>query len=179
VTPTAAVTSDEVDFADWNGPVTPADVFGDVRIRATAFEPGTAVFIGVAAKSDVDRYLAGVSYAVVTEWDPFETSPRAGAGGSPSTPPDQVDIWTARTSGVGPQTLTWRPSSTDWVAVVMNQSGRPGVAVTADAGASVPYLVWFAVGFFIAGGLLLVGVLALIIVPIRRASRRDAASATA
>jgi hypothetical protein len=179
VTPTAAVTSDEVDFADWNGPVTPADVFGDVRIRATAFEPGTAVFIGVAAKSDVDRYLAGVSYAVVTEWDPFETSPRAGAGGSPSTPPDQADIWTARTSGVGPQTLTWRPSSTDWVAVVMNQSGRPGVAVTADAGASVPYLVWFAVGFFIAGGLLLVGALALIIVPIRRASRRDAASATA
>src|SRR4051812_7420090 len=110
VTPTAALTSDEVDFANWDGRVTPGDVFGDVRIRATAITASTPVFIGVAAKSDVDHYLAGVNHEVVTEWAPLKTSLRASGGGSVTRPPADSDIWTAKTSGTGTQTLTWRPT---------------------------------------------------------------------
>jgi hypothetical protein len=170
-TPSFAVTSDSIDFGDWNGPVTPSDVLGTVRIRATAINPATPIFIGVGPKAAVDRYLAGVPHAVVTDWSPFKIDSAIPGVTGPRTPPGALRIWTAQTSGTGTQTLAWKPSSGTWVTVVMNANGRTGVAVTADAGATVPDLKWVAVGLFIAGGLVLAGALLLIVIPIRRASR--------
>src|SRR4051812_25184354 len=171
VTPTFAVTSDSIDFGDWNGPVTPSDVLGTVRVRATAINPATPIFIGVGPKAAVDRYLAGVRHAVVTDWSPFKIKPAAGGVTAPRTPPGAADVWTARSSGTGTQTLAWKPSSGTWLTVVMNANGHAGVVVTADAGATVPDLKWVAVGLFVAGGLALAGALLLIVIPIRRASR--------
>jgi hypothetical protein len=80
-------------------------------------------------------------------------------------------IWTARAVGLGRQTLTWHPTGGAWAVVVMNPSGRPGVSVIADVGATIPDLKWFAVGLFVAGGVLLCVAVPLIAVPIARAGR--------
>jgi len=177
VTPTFAVTSDAIDFGDWNGPVTPSDILGTVRIRATAIDPTVPVFIGVAPKAAVDRYLARVPHAVVTDWAPVATKQHL-AGGAPAVAPTQARFWTAQASGLGTQTLQWRPTSGNWVAVVMNVSGTSRVAVGADAGATVPDLAWLAVGLFIGGGLLLALALVLFVVPIVRAGRAPAVGPT-
>ena len=163
-----AITSDRIDLGTgWS----PSDVLGTVRIRATATDPTSGVFVGVAPRAAADRYLAGVSHAVVTDWTNGDTRYRQEAGGAPSTPPVAAHIWTASASGAGTQTLTWKPTAGDWVIVVMNPAGRAGVSVTADAGATVPDLGWFAAGLFVAGFLLLVASVALVAVPVVRASR--------
>jgi hypothetical protein len=171
VTSSVAVTSEDIDF-EWGGPMTPADVLGDVRVRATAIDPARAVFIGVAPKASVDAYLAGASHAVVTSWWPFRTSERSGVAAAAPGAPTAARIWTEQVSGVGTQTLTWRPHSGTWVLVVMNANGRPGVSVSADVGITAPDLKWVAVGLFIAGGLLLGVSVLLIAIPVARASRR-------
>jgi hypothetical protein len=173
VTPTSAITSDAIDFA-WNGPVSPSDVLGTVRIRATSLDPTVPVFIGVGPKAAVDRYLAGVPHAVVTDWAPVVTKQQLGAGRSPAVAPTQARFWTAQASGLGTQSLRWRPTSGDWRAVVMNASGTARLAVGAEAGATVPDLAWLAVGLFIGGGLLLAVALVLVVVPIVRSGRSPA-----
>jgi hypothetical protein len=163
-----AVSSDAIDLGTgW----TPSDLLGNVRIRATATDPRAAVFVGVGPRSAVDRYLAGVSHDVVTDWTSGDTQYRQEAGGAPRTSPARAGIWTASTAGRGTQALTWKPTAGNWVIVVMNPSGRAGVSVTADAGATVPDLGWFAVGLFAAGFVLLVVSVTLVAVPVVRASR--------
>jgi hypothetical protein len=170
-TPGHAITSDQIDFwtaTDW---ATPADVVGTIRIRATATNPAAAVFIGVAPKAAVDSYLTGVNRQVVTGWSPFETQYRGETGAAPKTAPIDARIWTAQVSGPGTQTLTWRPTGGTWTIVVMHPNGSAGLSVTADMGATIPDLAWFAVGLFVVGGLLLGAAVALIAVPVARASR--------
>jgi hypothetical protein len=62
----------------------------------------------------------------------------------------------------------WDPKGGKWTVVVMNASGRPGLAVQADLGAKVPHLQWFAVGFLIVGALFLGGGVLLLVLAIRR-----------
>ena len=166
-----AVTSERIDLgtgADW---ATVADILGTVRVRATATNTGTPVFIGIAPQSAVDSYLAGVSHTEVTDWADGHSASRDTSGGAPRTAPVAAGFWAARAVGFGRQTLTWRPTGGAWAVVVMNPSGRPGVSVIADVGATVPDLKWFAVGLFVAGGVLLCIAVPLIAVPIARAGR--------
>ena len=53
----------------------------------------------------------------------------------------------------------------------MNPDGAAGMSVTADAGATVPDLAWLAVILFAIGGVLLLAAVALVVVPVVRASR--------
>ena len=166
-----AVTSDQIDFwtaTDW---ITPADVLGTIRIRATETNPAAAVFIGVAPTAAVDSYLAGVSRQVVTGWSPFSSDYRQEAGAVPKTAPADARIWTTQVSGPGTQTLTWRPAGGSWTIVMMNQNGSAGLSVTADIGATIPDLAWFAVALFAVGVLLLGAAVLLVAVPTARASR--------
>ena len=166
-----AITSDQIDFwtaTDW---VTPADVLGTIRIRATATNPAAAVFIGVAPTAAVDSYLTGINRQVVTGWSPFSTYYRNEAGAAPKTAPIDARIWTAQVSGPGTQTLTWRPAGGAWTIVVMHPNGSAGLSVTADMGATIPDLAWFAAALFAAGVLLLGAAVPLIAVPVARASR--------
>jgi hypothetical protein len=166
-----ALTSERIDLgtgADW---ATVSDILGTVRIRATASNAATPVFIGIAPQSAVDSYLSGVSHTEVTDWADGHTAVREQGGGAPHTAPVASPIWTARAVGLGRQTLTWHPSGGAWSVVVMNPSGRPGVSVIADVGATIPDLKWFAVGLFVAGGLLLCIAVPLIAVPVARAGR--------
>ena len=166
-----AVTSGGIDLGRSTDLVTPGDVLGTVRIRASAVERGREVFIGVAPQSAVNTYLAGVDHLVITNWPAGHTRNAVSAGAVPPSAPAHAGIWTAQTSGSGRQTLTWRPTGGHWVVVVMNADRSPGVAFTADVGARVPDLRWIAVGLFVSGGVLLAAAVALIAIPVVRASR--------
>ncbi len=170
-TPAYAITSGGIDLGTGTDWVTPADIFGKVRIRATAINPTAGVFIGVGSKTAVDSYLAGVGHEVVTNWANGDTRYEPGRPGGPQTAPGDAAIWTAQASGQGTQTLSWRPESGQWEVVVMNPDGAAGVSVIADVGATVPDLAWIAVILFAIGAVLLLAAVALVVVPVIRASR--------
>ena len=113
---TYAIVSESADV-DFGGSESAARaILGDVRIRS---ESDRDVFVGIARDIDVDGYLNGVEYSVVTNIgeDP-EYSHRAGA--APTSPPGSQDFWVASTSGSGEQTLEWKPEDGSWSAIVMN-----------------------------------------------------------
>jgi hypothetical protein len=141
---------------------------GAVRIRVTAAGPGMPVFVAIGSAADVSRYLAGVSYTSVTAFGDHDVTWHRG-GAVPALPSTALD-WAAQASGPGTQTLAWTVRSGDWMVVVMNPDGSPGVTVRADTGISSPVLP------ALAGGLLAAGVTAgligaaLILVPVRLAA---------
>jgi hypothetical protein len=167
-----AITSDEIDLGSGTSSVTPADLLGTVRIRATATNPASAIFIGVAPKASADQYLNGVSRDIVNDWTDGAVGRSGQAGAAPRTSPIVAPIWTVKSFGRGTQTLTWKPEGGTWTVVVMNANAAAGVSFSADIGASIPDLGWIAVGLLVGGGLLLVGAVLLIVIPVVRASRR-------
>jgi hypothetical protein len=146
-----------------------------VRIRATPTSSTGPLFIGIGPSGDVDRYLAGVNHTVVTEF--FGDKTELVAGGQPASPPGTQSFWAASVTGSGPQTLVWDPADGSWTVVVMNADGRPGINLGADLGARFPALPWIALGFLIAGIILIAGGVLLIVGAIRgrRASRMSGA----
>jgi hypothetical protein len=143
---------------------------GGVRIRATATSPGTPVFVAIAPAADVSRYLAGVSYTSVTALGDHDVTQHL--GNAVPAPPSTALDWAAQARGAGTQTLRWTVRSGDWMVLVMNADGSPGVTVRADAGVSSPVLP------ALAGELLVVGALAgltgaaLVLIPARLAAGR-------
>ena len=170
-TSTYAVSSDGVDLGGSTGLVTPGDVLGTVRIRATGTDPTRAVFVGIAPQAKATSYLAGVGHLVVTDWSADNTRVVSGQGRVQSGPPGATRIWAASAAGRGTQSLTWRPGTGNWVIIVMNADGGRGVSVTADAGATVPDLGWIAGGLLAVGAILLASSIVLIAVPVTRAGR--------
>ena len=89
------------------------DWLGDVRIRGESANPARPLFIGIARKGDVDRYLAGVAHSEVVDVNanPFGTndrpSYRAQAGGKPAVPPGREKFWVAKVAGRGSLSLAW------------------------------------------------------------------------
>jgi hypothetical protein len=147
----------------------------EVRIRVTSVSPGPPLFVGIGPSTDVDRYLAGVSHSVITEFWGEETE--AVEGGTPASAPGTQDFWVASATGSGPQTVEWDPADGSWTVVVMNADGRPRIAVGADLGARMPAVVWVAVGLLAAGAVFLAGGALLIAGAIR--GRRPSQGSTA
>jgi hypothetical protein len=166
-----AVTSEGIDLGSSSDWATPRDFLGTLRVRATATDPAKAVFIGVAPQTAVNTYLAGVDHLVVTGWTNGHTRNALVGGTALAAAPTSSDIWTAQVSGTGTQSMSWEPTNGEWAIVVMNADGSAGVSVNADAAATVPDLAWIAVGLFAAGGVLLLIAVALVVVPVVRASR--------
>jgi hypothetical protein len=166
-----AVTSDGIDLGSSTDAITPADFLGTVRLRATSTDPAAKIFVGVAPQAAVEGYLAGVSHQVVTNWGNGHARNVALGGTAPARAPAAAKIWTAQATGTGTQSLTWRPTSGQWVVVVMNANSGTGVSIKADVGATVPDLGWIAAGLFAVGGVLFIGAVVLIAVPIARAGR--------
>jgi hypothetical protein len=144
------------------------DWLGDVRIRGNSANPNRALFIGIARKNDVDRYLAGVAHTEVTDvnGNPFGTtyrpSYREQPGGKPATPPNRTGFWVARASGPGTQDLTWSVKQGRWAVVVMRPDGSRGVVTDLAAGAKLPALLWASIGVLVLGMLIMGGAAALI-----------------
>jgi hypothetical protein len=138
----------------------------EVRIRVTASRPGAVVFVAVGPAGDVSRYLTGASYTSVTALGDQDVTIHPGA--ALPAPPATALPWTTQASGTGTMTLRWPVSSGNWLLVVMNHDGSPGVAIRADVAVSSPVLPSLAAGLLVgglAGGL--VGA-ALVVVAARR-----------
>ena len=144
------------------------DWLGDVRIRGESANPNLPLFIGIARKDDVDRYLAGVAHSEVVDVNanPFGTtyrpSYRQRPGGKPAIPPDRATFWVARVAGRGSQSLTWSVKQGRWAVVVMRPDGSRGVSADLAAGAKLPALLWASIGLLVFGILILGGAAALI-----------------
>ena len=143
------------------------NVFVDrIRIRISSPDPSRPLFAGVATTGDVARYLGGVSYTTVNAHHvtahPGTRVPAAPAVALP---------WAAQAQGTGSLTLTWEVRDGDWTVVVMNRDASPGLTVRAEAGLSSLALPWLAGELLAAGVLLGLTAGALIIVPVRLASR--------
>jgi hypothetical protein len=140
-----------------------------VRIRVTPASPDSKLFVGIAHSTDADRYLAGVSHTLISDFRGSKSEPVPGSA-APSAPGTQ-SFWVASNTGSGPRTLVWKPKSGSWTVVVMNANATPGIAVGADVGAKVPALVWIALGLLVAGAVFTAGGVFLILGAVR--SRRD------
>ena len=144
------------------------DWLGNVRIRGESADPIRPLFIGIARKDDVDRYLAGVAHSEVVDVNanPLGTSYRPSyltrLGGKPATPPDRARFWVARVAGRGSQALTWSVKQGRWAVVVMRPDGSRGVSADLAAGAKLPALLWASIGLLVVGMLILGGAAALI-----------------
>jgi hypothetical protein len=130
-------------------------VLGKVRIRVTPRGSDSTLFVGIGPAGDVDRYLAGVSRTVISEF--FADKVERVDGGSARSAPGAQDFWVASATGAGQQTVLWEPSDGSWTVVVMNADGRPALDVEADLGARMPALPWIALGAFLAGLVFLAG----------------------
>ena len=114
---------------------------GDARLEVTGTGAEEA-FVGVAPASEVAAYLDGVERTVIDAlgFDAPPTSADQRAGGPPSGLPADQDFWVAESSGTGARQLTWEPGDGEWMFVIMNAGGSPGVDVQARIGAEVPRL---------------------------------------
>jgi hypothetical protein len=170
-TTTYALTSDGVDLGSGVGAFTPSKYLGTVRVRVTSANPQAPVFVGIGSQSAVNRYLAGVSHQVVTNWPEGRTASHVQAGAQPAVAPAAANIWVAKSRGVGTQRVTWHATSGSWTVLVMNADASRGLSVRADVGATVPDLGWIATGLLAVGGLLLIAAALLIVVPVIRGIR--------
>ena len=142
---------------------------GHVQIRITSADSSRPVFAGIAPASDAGRYLADVTYTTVASFSDRDTTDHQGTA-VPATPASALH-WVARAQGTGSPTLTWKVTGGDWMVVVMNSDASPGITVRADVGVSSPALPWLAGELLTAGVLVGVAAAALVIVPVRLASR--------
>jgi hypothetical protein len=176
--PRYAITSEGIELdvrgADW----VIDDFLGAARLEVTPAAPDTDLFVGVARSQDVAGYLGGVGHHRVGELGPGWDGDRMGPGmmtdvqgGRPATPPGDLDIWAASSSGPGTRVLDWRPESGTWTVVVMRADGGAGIDAEARVGATAPGLPWLYGGLLVAGAVLgLIGTL-LVILAVRRAQQ--------
>jgi hypothetical protein len=122
-------------------------VLGDARVRATS-RAEQPLFIGIARKADVLRYLGRAGYATIYRFE--VSSDTTHPGGPPSDPPSAQSIWAASVQGTGELTLLWDTRGGDWSVVFMNADASANVDVRGDASAKFPILPWLAAGLLIA-----------------------------
>jgi hypothetical protein len=150
------------------------DLLGTIRVRATADDPATRLFVGIAPAA----CLRGVGHDEVRDidagtdagTDPARIHYTAHAGGAPGSGPAEKAFWERSDAGTGTRTVSWRLATGDWTVVVMNADGTAGVHADVDLGGTLPVLRGATIGLFVGGGLLLVGGVLLIVLPL--ATRR-------
>ncbi len=171
-----AITTGEIDLGadpvDW----APEELLGTVRVRVES-TGGRPVFIGIARTTDVDAYLDRVDHAELTDFEDGEARYEQHPGGAPARRPGAERIWVAESESAGDQSLDWDVESGIWSIVVMNADAARGIAVDADVGADVGWVIWVGLGLTVVGLLLGGGGVALIVVAGRRASRDRAPAA--
>jgi hypothetical protein len=130
------------------------DGFATVRVEATSAKP---LFIGIGPVADVERYLADVDHAQITNFDidPFSVSYRALDGTAQPAPPASQNFWRAQATGPGMQTMSWPVEEGTWSVVAMNADGSRNVSVDARLGTRIQYVRWIVSGLFGAGVLVL------------------------
>jgi hypothetical protein len=165
-----AILTEDIDLsaraADW----APDEFLGDLRFRAEGAD-GASMFLGIARTSDLERFLGGVAHSEVVG---FSGDPRYDehAGRVRATPPGDESFWAAQSQGTGEQSVQWEAEAGNWTAVVMNADASRGIAVEADAGVQIGWLIWVGLGLALFGLLLGAGAM-MLIANIRRAAHPD------
>lgn len=168
---TPAITAEQIDLRTEPGsPPWLIDAMEtDVRLRVTAGDGSTPLFVGIAPEADLDRYLSGVTHDEIRDVDNLEATFDRHTGSNVVSPPTDETFWEVSTSGVGTQELEWEARSGRWAVAVMNEDGSPGVVADANVGirsaallpASVVALAIGAAGLAVAALLIVFGGLGL------------------
>ncbi|HSJ46084.1 MAG TPA: DUF4389 domain-containing protein [Euzebyales bacterium] len=171
-----AITSEDIDLRVEAEPAAWTPDFGDVsaRVTVTPDDPTSEVFVGIAPKDDVDRYLGGVNHAVISRLgdQPEDVSYGQIAGERTPQPPDTQTFWDESSVGAGEQAITWDVRSGQWAVVIMAADASAGVAVDATAGVASSLLVPIGVGLLLFGLLALGGAVTLVVAAVAGAAER-------
>jgi hypothetical protein len=154
-TSTRAILLDDLELVARPGTWTWRDRI-DLRLTVDTTEHDRPVFLGVAPRDDVRRYLSGSAYDELERLDLPGARFRNRAGLRALDPPGDQDFWVASTDGSGTLSLTWTAEPGSWSVVVMNADASPGLRVVADGGARTDLLVPIGIGLLL-GGLALLG----------------------
>jgi hypothetical protein len=106
-----------------------------VRVKASSAD-GKPIFVGVAKRADVDRYLDGVAHSTLDDvnFGPFDPTYTQTKGSSVPAPPAAQHFWVESNTGNGTQSVSWKIRSGHWRVVVMNADASPNVAADAKVG---------------------------------------------
>jgi len=169
-TPTYAIVSEKANI-DVEGANWAVDRFlGTIRIRSKSQR---AVFVGIAAAADADRYLLRTEHDVVTGLDHIDPSYSHRPGGAPVSPPSDQTFWVASATGSGEQTVDWKPHAGDWRVVVMNRDAARGVTADMSIGAELDSVLWIGVALLGIGALAAAGAAIAVTAGVRRGRRRE------
>lgn len=131
---------------------------------------GGPVFIGVGPEADVSRFLEGVAYERIDDFDfdPFRYNTTPVAGDRVAEAPSTQSFWVARAEGAGEQTLNWEIEDGTFQLVVMNADGAASVTVDGRFGIEIPWIFPVGLIVLIVGALILAGGILLIVFGARR-----------
>jgi hypothetical protein len=144
-----------------------------VRVRMTGEQP---IFVGIAARADLEAYLADISYSEIERIDfddyrkdrVWTTEYKDHMGPNAPAPPSDQTFWHASVQGAGTQTLLWTIEPGDWMLVVMNADTSRGIEVTGTVGAETPWLLAVGIGLLAVGVVLTALGLAVVLFVARR-----------
>lgn len=161
-----ALTTTELSVLTGQQQPTASAPVASVLVRATAADPGQAVFIGVASADQAAGYLRDVDHAQLTQvsFAPFRPVYREIQGTRTPAPPGEQTFWAASSEGTGAQSLELTLQPGTWVVVIMNADASPSVAVDLTAGVRTALLGPITAGLTVGALLLLGGAVALLII---------------
>jgi len=169
-TPTRALVSNGLDV----GTDAPDWLFrharlGTVRVTAsgTASKP---IFVGIARRPLVDRYLQGVGHDEITDFevDPLSVTSVRRPGSAAAAAPAAESFWARSAIGSGRQTMTWPVQEGAWSIVIMNADGSRGVSSGVSVGAKLGFLRGLGIGLLLAGLILAAAGVFAIVMGMRR-----------
>jgi hypothetical protein len=141
----------------------------DVTGRGADAEP---LFIGLADRVDVDRYLGGVQTAKVRSLHFPEGNPQTRpllryevtTGTIVPEAPTAQRFWLESASGTKAQSLEWRLEAGDYSLVLMNADGSRGIDASVSVGAKAPIVLTVAAVILGVGAVLFaLGLVAIIL----------------
>jgi hypothetical protein len=136
------------------------------RVRLEATGAGDeAVFIGIAPRADVERYLENVEHSEVRgiQTDPFRVRYVTVPGTDRPTQPEREEFWAVSASGPGTQEVVWPVQPGPWSVVVMNADASRPVAVDLSAGVRSGLLAPIALTLLLVGIFTLIAGLVLVV----------------
>nr|MBO2513987.1 hypothetical protein [Gammaproteobacteria bacterium] len=151
-----AIVTDPVDLSPTGG-FDAGDVGASLRLAVEGAD-GEPVFVGVGPAADVAAFLGGAGHTVLDDWNGSGFDEWGGeldyeqvAGGRLRSPPGSEDFWAASSEGAGEQVLEWDVAGGTWTLLVANADASRPVAVEAEAGLRLGWLVWVGVGLTVLG----------------------------
>lgn len=171
-TATPAITTEEVDLRADPGPPDWLRELVDFSVRIEAIGAGESaeIFVGIGPEADVTAFLDGVARDEIRDVrQGGDVRYRSIPGTNVAESPADQTFWVAATSGSGLQQLIWEVEEGNWVAVLMNADGSPGVIADVTVGARSPAVLPIGVTMLALGVLLLI--VAVVIIVLAAVSR--------